>query len=58
MTPDRWQGVIALLVTPFHEDDSINEPALRAQIDWCFAHGATGVVATPSIGEVVHLSDR
>jgi 4-hydroxy-tetrahydrodipicolinate synthase len=52
-----WQGVIALLVTPFHDDYSINEAALREEIDWCFAHGATGVVATPSIGEFVHLSD-
>ena len=58
MTPDRWQGVIALLVTPFHEDYSLNEPALREEIDWCFAQGATGVVATPSIGEFVHLSDE
>lgn len=54
----RFQGVIALLVTPFHEDFSINEEALRAQIDWCFEHGATGVVATPSIGEFIHLSDE
>lgn len=46
-----WRGVIALLVTPFHDDYSINEAALREEVDWCFAHGATGVVATPSIGE-------
>src|SRR5262249_41661144 len=53
----RWQGVIALLVTPFHEDYSLNEPALRAEIAWCFENGASGVVAAPSIGEFVHLSD-
>jgi dihydrodipicolinate synthase/N-acetylneuraminate lyase len=50
-------GVVALLVTPFNADYSLNEAALREEIDWCFAHGATGVVATPSIGEFVHLSD-
>jgi 4-hydroxy-tetrahydrodipicolinate synthase len=56
--PKRLHGVIALLVTPFHEDFSLNEEALRAQIDWCFDHGATGIVATPSIGEFIHLSDE
>jgi 4-hydroxy-tetrahydrodipicolinate synthase len=58
MSPQRLQGVIALLVTPFHEDFSLNEDALRAEIDWCFAQGATGVVATPSIGEFLHLSEE
>lgn len=53
-----FQGVIALLVTPFTEDYSLNEAALREEIDWCFAHGASGVVATPSIGEFVHLTDK
>jgi 4-hydroxy-tetrahydrodipicolinate synthase len=57
VAPERLRGVIALLVTPFHDDYSINEAALRDEIDWCFAHGAAGVVATPSIGEFVHLSD-
>jgi len=56
--PKRFRGVIALLVTPFHEDFSLNEEALRAEIDWCFEHGATGVVATPSIGEFIHLSEE
>jgi 4-hydroxy-tetrahydrodipicolinate synthase len=56
-TISPWQGVIAFLVTPFHDDYSINEAALREEVDWCFAHGATGVVATPSIGEFVHLTD-
>jgi 4-hydroxy-tetrahydrodipicolinate synthase len=30
---------------------------LRRQVDWCFAQGATGVNATPSIGEFPHLSE-
>ncbi len=47
-----------MLVTPFRDDFSLNEDALRAEIDWCFEHGAKGVVATPSIGEFVHLSDE
>lgn len=54
----RLQDVIALLVTPFHDDFSLNEEALRAEINWCFEHGVKGVVATPSIGEFIHLSDE
>jgi 4-hydroxy-tetrahydrodipicolinate synthase len=47
-----------MVVTPMNTDDeySVNEEALRRQIDWCFAQGAVGVNATPSIGEFPHLS--
>ncbi len=55
--PKRLRDVVAMLVTPFHDDFTLHEEALRAEIDWCFEHGASGVVATPSIGEFVHLSD-
>ena len=49
-------GVIGLVVTPMHDDYSINEDALRQQVDWCFAQGVTGITSTPSIGEFPHLS--
>ncbi len=51
-------GVIGMVVTPMHADDeySLNEDALRRQVDWCFDQGATGINATPSIGEFPHLS--
>jgi 4-hydroxy-tetrahydrodipicolinate synthase len=58
MVKTGWHGVIALLVTPFNADFSLNESALRDEVDWCFDQGASGVVATPSIGEFVHLSDE
>jgi 4-hydroxy-tetrahydrodipicolinate synthase len=54
---NRFKDVIGMLVTPFDKTYAIDEGALRAQVDWCFAHGATGVVATPSIGEFLHLED-
>ena len=55
---DRFKDVIALVVTPMRRGDyAVDEGALRAQIDWCMAHGATGVVATGSIGEFLHLED-
>jgi 4-hydroxy-tetrahydrodipicolinate synthase len=58
MTAPPLTGVIGMVVTPMHTDDdySVNEEALRRQVDWCFAQGATGVNATPSIGEFPHLS--
>ena len=54
---DRFKDVIALVVTPMDRTYAVDEGALRAQIDWCFAHGATGIVATGSIGEFLHLED-
>ncbi len=50
-------GIHAMLVTPFTDDYKLNEEALRAEIGWCLDHGANGVVATPSIGEFLHLSE-
>ncbi|HEY0614172.1 MAG TPA: dihydrodipicolinate synthase family protein [Candidatus Elarobacter sp.] len=55
---DRFNDVIALVVTPMDRTYAVDEGALRAQIDWCFAHGATGVVASGSIGEFLHLEDE
>jgi 4-hydroxy-tetrahydrodipicolinate synthase len=55
---DRFRDVIGLVVTPMRRGTyAVDEGALRAQVDWCFAHGATGVVATGSIGEFLHLED-
>ena len=54
---DRFKDVIALVVTPMDRAYKVDEGALRAQIDWCFAQGATGIVATGSIGEFLHLED-
>jgi 4-hydroxy-tetrahydrodipicolinate synthase len=46
-----------MLVTPFHDDYRLNEDALRAEARWAMDHGADGIVATPSIGEFLHLSE-
>ena len=54
---DRFRDVIGLIVTPMDRTYAVDEGALRAQIDWCFAQGATGIVATGSIGEFLHLED-
>jgi dihydrodipicolinate synthase/N-acetylneuraminate lyase len=50
-------GILAMLVTPFTADYKLNEDALRAEARWALDHGAGGIVATPSIGEFLHLSE-
>jgi dihydrodipicolinate synthase/N-acetylneuraminate lyase len=50
-------GILAMLVTPFTDDYSLNDDALRAEVRWALAQGAEGIVATPSIGEFLHLSE-
>jgi dihydrodipicolinate synthase/N-acetylneuraminate lyase len=50
-------GIIAMLVTPFTNDYKLNEEALRAEVRWATDNGADGIVATPSIGEFLHLSE-
>jgi dihydrodipicolinate synthase/N-acetylneuraminate lyase len=46
-----------MLVTPFTDDYRLNEEALRQEVRWALEHGAHGIVATPSIGEFLHLSE-
>ncbi len=51
------RGIIAMLVTPFTDDYALNEDALRREARWALAAGAEGLVAAPSIGEFLHLSE-
>ena len=51
------RGIIAMLVTPFTADYLLNEEALAAEVRWAIGAGADGIVATPSIGEFLHLSE-
>ena len=51
------RGIIAMLVTPFHNDYRLNEDALRSEVRWALDKGAQGVVAAPSIGEFLHLNE-
>jgi len=50
-------GIHAMLVTPFNADYTLNEEALRKEVRWALDNGADGIVATPSIGEFLHLSE-
>ena len=46
-----------MLVTPFTSDYQLNEQALREEIRWALDNGADGLVAAPSIGEFLHLTE-
>lgn len=45
------QGSIPAIVTPMHEDGSIDLPSLRKLIDWHVAEGSDGVVVVGTTGE-------
>lgn len=45
------------MVTPFMKDGSLDEEALRQNIDWYIEQGAPGVICTWSTGEFETLSD-
>jgi 4-hydroxy-tetrahydrodipicolinate synthase len=39
----RLQGIMALTYTPLNKDYTLNEEAVRKEIDWVFERGASGV---------------
>jgi 4-hydroxy-tetrahydrodipicolinate synthase len=45
------QGSIVALVTPMHEDGSVDYPTLRKLIDWHIAEGTDCIVAVGTTGE-------
>lgn len=51
------RGILAMLVTPFTSEYHLNEDALRQEVRWALDNGADGIVATPSIGEFLHLTE-
>lgn len=52
-----WRGVFAVLVTPFHEDLSIDFGGLAQQVDFCVACGVQGIVTPVVASEFFKLSD-
>ncbi len=49
--PTMLKGAITALVTPFKDDGSIDEPALRKLVEWQIAQGIHGLVPVGSTGE-------
>jgi 4-hydroxy-tetrahydrodipicolinate synthase len=52
-----WNGVFAVMVTPFTEDGLLDESAMRQLIDLLIAEGVDGIVLAGSTGEWQSLSD-
>lgn len=47
----RLQGSLVAIVTPMHEDGSLDLPAFRRLIDWHIAEGTDGIVVVGTTGE-------
>ena len=47
-------GSIVALVTPFHEDGSVDYPTLRKLIDWHIAEGTDCIGVVGTTGRVTH----
>ncbi|MDV6320682.1 dihydrodipicolinate synthase family protein, partial [Chromohalobacter sp. HP20-39] len=44
-------GSLVAIVTPMHEDGSLDYPSLRKLIDWHIAEGTDGIVIVGTSGE-------
>lgn len=51
-------GCGTALVTPFHADGNVDEPALRALVDWQIAEGIDFLVPCGSTGEAATLDEQ
>jgi 4-hydroxy-tetrahydrodipicolinate synthase len=55
-TPTRLTGCGTALVTPFNRDGSVDEPALRALVDWQITEGIHFLVPCGSTGEAATMT--
>jgi 4-hydroxy-tetrahydrodipicolinate synthase len=53
----RFPGIIPAAITPFTDDDTIDVPALRSNLEALVDAGIGGLVATGTMGEAGQLSD-
>ena len=54
----RLNGITPVMVTTFREDESIDDEALRHQIDYSIEGGAVAVCGPGYAGEFYKLSDK
>ena len=57
-TPFRPERLLVPVITPFDEDDRVDEDALERHADEILAAGAAGIVAAATTGEATALDDR
>jgi dihydrodipicolinate synthase/N-acetylneuraminate lyase len=53
----RWQGVFAILCTPFYEGGELDLPSLQREIEFCLEAGTHGLVTSVNASEFWTLSD-
>ncbi len=59
MTNDlRFSGVVPILATPFHADESVDTGSLDRLVRFMAALGVDGVTVLGVLGESNRLSDR
>ena len=51
MLPTDWRGVFPAITTPFRDDFSLDDAALRAHVAWLVDAGARGIIPLGSLGE-------
>lgn len=56
--PENWSGVFAIPMTPFDEQDRIDEEVLRAEIEFCVECGVGGIVTPVMVSEFFVLSEE
>ncbi len=55
--PTQMRGVFTIPVTPLDANGNLDEPSLRACVDFCVEAGAHGIVAPVNASEAPFLSD-
>jgi len=58
MINKKFEGIYAVLVTPFKEDESLDEERLRTHADRVIEEGVDGVIVGGSTGEFASLSEE
>ncbi|MFQ5915019.1 MAG: 4-hydroxy-tetrahydrodipicolinate synthase [Nitrospinota bacterium] len=56
LTAETLRGVYAAVVTPFRDDEELDEKALRKQTDYVIENGVHAIMSTGGTGEFPHLS--
>lgn len=57
MSQKQWRGSFAIPMTPFDEQDRIDEKALEAEIEFCVQSGVGGIVVPVMVSEFGALSE-
>jgi len=58
MSTERWRGSFAIPMTPFDDQDRIDEAALRAELRFCIESGVGGIATPLMVSEFRLLSEE